>query len=91
MNNTITYTASEARKNLYDLVKSASKGLKTYEITLRGSEESVILMSKAELEAWQETLDILASREEIQAVRRAKKEKKTVSHQIFLKALGLKT
>ncbi len=91
MNNTITYTASEARKNLYDLVKSASKGLKTYEITLRGSEESVILMSKAELEAWQETLDILASREEIQAVRQAKKEKKTVSHQNLLKALGLKT
>ena len=89
MNNTITYTASEARKNLYDLVKSASKGLKTYEITLRGSEESVILMSKAELEAWQETLDILASPEEIRAVRNAKKEKKIVSHQNLLKALRL--
>lgn len=84
-----TYTVSEARKNLYDLVKSAARGLKSYEITLRGSEESVVLINKAELEAWQETLDILSSPEEVKAVRIGKKQKRTLSHKEMLKAIGL--
>lgn len=84
-----TYTASEARKNLYNLIESASRGFKTYEITLRGAEDSVVLINKSELEAWQETLDILSSKDEIKVIREARKEKKTVSHQNLLKALGL--
>lgn len=87
--NTTTYTVSEARKNLYDLVKSAAKGLKAYEITLRGEEESVVLINKSELEAWQETLDILSSSTEIEAIRQGKKTKKTFSHDEMLKAIGL--
>lgn len=83
-----TFTASEARENLYELIKSASKGTKAYEITLRGS-DSVIMINKAELEAWQETLDILSDREETMAIRRAKKQKKTLSHKQILKAIGL--
>ena len=84
-----TYTVSEARENLYDLVRSVSRGLKTYEITLRGAEDSVVLINKSELESWQETLDILSSKEEIDAVRRGRKEKKTISAQNLLKALRL--
>ena len=83
-----TYTVSEARKNLYDLVKSAAKGLKTYEITLRGNKESVVLINKGELEAWQETLDILSSPEEVKAVRTGKKQKRTLSQKEMLKAIG---
>lgn len=86
---TTTYTVSEARKNLYDLVKSAVKGLETFEIRMRGEEESVILINKSELEAWQETLDILSSSEEIKAVRKGRSQKKTISHKDMLRAIGI--
>lgn len=89
MNTTATLTVSEARENLYDLVRAASRGLKTYEITIRGEDDSVVLINRSELEAWQETLDILSSRGEITAVRQARKEKKTISHQNLLKEFGL--
>lgn len=89
MNTAATLTVSEARENLYDLVRAASRGLKTYEITLRGEDDSVVLINRSELEAWQETLDILSSHEEIRVVRQAKKESKTISHQNLLKELGL--
>lgn len=88
MLNIATVTASEARADLYSLIKSAGKGLKSYEITLRG-EVPVVLMSKAELESWMETLDVLNSPSEIKAVRKARKEKGSVPHSEMLKAVGL--
>jgi len=89
MDDTTVYTASEARKNLYNLIRSAAKGLKTYEIKLRDS-EPVILVNKAELESWQETLDILSNPAEIKAIRQAKKEKRIVSHKDLLRSLDLR-
>ena len=89
MNNTTTYTASEARSKLYKLIRSASKGLKSFEIKLRGS-DPVVLISKSELESWQETIDILNSPEEAKAIKKANKQTKTISHQHMLKAIGLK-
>lgn len=86
--NTVSITTSEARKNLYNLIKEVSKGVKTYEIRLRGNDESVVLINKAELEAWQETLDVLSSPEERKAVRQGLKEKKTISHKNLLEAIG---
>lgn len=83
-----TYTASEAREKLYALIKSASQGLRVFEIKLRGK-DPVLLINKAELESWLETLDILSNPEEAKAVRKAKKEKKTISHQDLLKEFGL--
>jgi PHD/YefM family antitoxin component YafN of YafNO toxin-antitoxin module len=88
MNITTTYTASEARKNLYSLIKSASQGLKAFEIKLRGS-QPVVLINKSELESWQETLDILSNSEEVRAINKAKKSKKTISHAQLLKEIGL--
>lgn len=84
MNNITTYSASEARKNLYKLLKNASRGFRAYEIRLRGNLDSVILINKSELESWLETLDILSSPEEIKAIREAKKQKKTISHKDLL-------
>ncbi len=83
-----TLTASQARANLYNLIKSAATGLKTYEITLQGA-SPVILVNKAELEAWQETLDILSNKGEIATIRKARKQKKVIPHQKMLKAVGL--
>ena len=70
-------TASKAREKLYALIKSAAKGLRSYEIKLRGS-EPVILTSKAEVESWLETLEVLSSPSEAKAIRSAKKEKKLI-------------
>lgn len=83
-----TYTASEARDKLYQLVKAAGTGLSSFEIILRGS-EPVILMNKAELESWQETLDILSNKKEITSIRRARKQKKIISHNKMLKRIGI--
>jgi prevent-host-death family protein len=91
MNTTATYTASEARRNLYSLIKKASKGLGSYEINLRGS-DPVILMSKEELEGWIETMDIMSNPEEVKAIRQARKEVakgQTISHKQLLKELSL--
>lgn len=88
LSNLKTYSASEARENLYALIKSAAKGTRAYEIKLRGS-DPVIVLSKAELDSWQETLDILSSPDEVAAIRRARKQTKTISHEQLLKKLGL--
>ena len=89
MNYLTTYTASEARNNLYDLIRAAASGLKTFEIKLRGLADSVVLINKSELESWQETLDILSSPEEIKAINAGRKSKKVYTHQQMLKKLGL--
>ena len=83
-----TYTASEAREKLYSLIKKTSSGLSAFEITLRGNSPAV-LINKAELEAWQETFDILSNKKEIAGIRRARKQGKTVSHSEVLKLIGL--
>lgn len=86
LNNIQTYTASEARKQFYSLVKKAGDGLHAFEITARGS-EPVVLINKAELESWLETLDIINSEEEISAIRKAKLETTAVSHEELMKQL----
>lgn len=84
----ISYNASEARQNLYSLIKKASTGLKAIEITLRGS-EPVVMINKAELESWMETLDIMSSKEEVEAIRSSKTDKKYISHEDLKKELGI--
>lgn len=86
---TITLTASEARENLYQLIKKASMGIQAFEIKLRGS-EPVVLMSKSELESWEETLDVMSSPEEVKALKEAGKETKLYSEAEMKKMLGLK-
>ena len=88
LTNTQNYTASDARDNLYTLIRNASSGLTNYEITLRGN-DPVMLINKAEFESWQETLDILSNKPEITAIRQARKETKNLSHRQVLTSLGL--
>jgi prevent-host-death family protein len=54
-----TISASKARTNLYKILNEVKNGLKSYTITLRGEAQAVII-NPEELEAWQETLDILS-------------------------------
>jgi prevent-host-death family protein len=88
MNNVISLTASEARGKLYTLIREVAKGLRSYEIKLRGV-EPVVIVNRADLESWLETLDILSNPSEAKAVRSAKSEKKLIPHQEALKSLGL--
>ena len=92
MLNTSTITASEARDDLYNIIRKASKGLRSFEIKLRGV-APVVLISKEELEGWIETLDIMANPEEVKAIEEGRKEetepKKFVSHKEMKKLLGL--
>lgn len=81
-------TASKARTNLYNLLKKASQGLRSYEITLRGN-DPVVLVSKTELESWLETLDIIKNPEEYKTIKKAQKESTTLSHADMLKAVGV--
>ena len=87
MLNITTYTASEARNKLYKLVKKASIGINAYEIKLRGS-DSVLLISKDEVESWLETLDILSNPEEAKAIDKARKSEKLIPHEQVVKELG---
>lgn len=88
LSNVTAYSASEARDRLYSLIKSTARGTRAIEINLRG-EDSVVLVNKAELEAWQETLDILTNLSEIKSVRKARKQKSAISHKAMLKEIGL--
>lgn len=85
---TTVYNASDARQNLYSLIKIASAGLKPVEINLRGS-DPVLMINKAEVESWLETLDLLSSHEELKAVRASLKDKNLISHENLKKKLGI--
>jgi antitoxin YefM len=89
MNKMTTLTASEAREDLYTLIRTASNGLRSYEINLRGA-DPVVLISKSEIESWLETLDVLSSPQEMEAINESKKDKKVFSHADVFKKLGLK-
>jgi len=86
--NTTSYTASDARQNLYSLIKSAASGLTAIEINLR-STEPVVMISKADYDSWLETLDVLSSPDEISAIRKGRKTKKFITHAQIKKELGL--
>lgn len=88
MNYITPLTASEARENLYTLIRTVSGGLRSYEINLRGA-NPVVLISKSEIESWLETLDILSSPEEVKTINAGKKEKGLISHSNILKRLNL--
>lgn len=88
MIDTSTITASEARDNLYNIIRKASKGLRSYEIKLRGA-GPVVLISKDQIEGWLETLDIMSSPEEVEAIAKGRKSKKTISNKEMKKLLGI--
>jgi PHD/YefM family antitoxin component YafN of YafNO toxin-antitoxin module len=83
-----TITASEARDNLYNLIRTASKGLRSFEIKLRGV-SPVMLISKEEIDGWLETFDIMSSPEEVKALREAMNDKTTIPLEKVLKELKL--
>lgn len=68
-----TISASKARTNLYKILDEVKNGLKSYTITLRGEAQAVII-NPEELEAWQETLDILSDNKLVTQILRSQEE-----------------
>ena len=84
--NVKVHTASDARQNFFELLRSAGTGTVAHEITMRGG-ASVVMVSKEDLEGWMETLDILSNPKEVDEIRTARKSKARISHKDLLKQL----
>ena len=68
-----TISASKARNNLYKILNEVKNGLKIYTITLRGEAQAVVI-NPEELEAWEETLDILSDNKLVAQVLKSQEE-----------------
>lgn len=68
-----TISASKARTNLYKILDEVKNGLKSYTITLRGEAQAVVI-NPEELEAWEETLDILSDNKLIAQILKSQEE-----------------
>lgn len=65
-------TASEARSELFRLIKDASKSHRTFTITHKDGD--AVLMSKEDYESLIETLELLSIPGLLESVRKAKRE-----------------
>jgi PHD/YefM family antitoxin component YafN of YafNO toxin-antitoxin module len=83
-----SYTASDARKQFYTLIKTAASGLAPIEINLLHT-DPVVMISKADYESWLETLDIMSSPEEMKAIMAGRKNRKLISHAQMKKKFGI--
>jgi len=73
---TKTIPLAEAKKSLSAIIKDVDEKFDRFAITKNGVEKAVIISSE-EFEGLMETLDILSSKEEREAIARAKKQVKT--------------
>ncbi len=83
--------ASQARANFYDLLDEVSDKLRRFTITLRGKVKAVV-MPADQVEAWEETLEIMSNKKLSAAILRSEKERKQgkmISEKALLKELGI--
>lgn len=73
---TKTIPLAEAKKSLSAIIKDVDEKYDRFTVTKNGVEAAVILSSE-EFDGLLETLDILSSKEEREAIARAKKQVKT--------------
>lgn len=71
-------TATDARKDFFNVLKAAGKPGRTITITL-GSEPPVIMMSAEEFEGWMETMEIMSDPDVVRQLRAAKSEPETIT------------
>ena len=72
---TKTLPISKARDELAELVEKAASRLDEYVITVNGVPKAV-LMSAREFDSWKETEEILADKELMESIKRAKNDVK---------------
>ncbi|MFH1712866.1 MAG: type II toxin-antitoxin system prevent-host-death family antitoxin [Candidatus Jacksonbacteria bacterium] len=72
MNSQNTFSVTEARSKIFDLVKKTAVGARFF-LTERGRAKAV-LMSADEFDSWQETLEIMSDPELMKDIKEAKKD-----------------
>lgn len=83
-------TATEARRQLYKLIRAAGKPGGKVTITLAGS-PPVVMMSQEELEGWMETLEVMSDPELVKDIAEAEKSKDFIPLEDVQRELGLST
>lgn len=84
-------SASKARTNFYTILDEVSKKFKRFVITRRGSAQAVV-MPPEEVEAWEETMEIMANKKLVRDIRKAEQERragKGIPEEKLLKELGI--
>lgn len=84
-------SASAARTNFYTLLEEVSTKSRRFVITLRGGAKAVV-MAPEEVEAWEETMEVMADRDLVGQLRSAEKDRregKLVSEEKVFKLLGI--
>lgn len=81
MNSQNTFSVTEARSKIFDLVKKTATGARFF-LTERGKAKAV-LMSADEFDSWQETLEIMSDSELMQDIQEAKKDIKSGAYQNY--------
>jgi len=79
--------ASVARANFYQILANAVDNLNRFTIKIRGKGDAII-MSKEDLEGWEETLDLLSNKKLANSLRKALRSKKTYTQEEVYKKLG---
>lgn len=83
------YTATEARKKLYKLLREARNPGNRVTITLEGQDPMVIL-PEDELDSWIETLEVMSDPQLVRDIREAEERKDFMPLEDFIKELGWK-
>lgn len=69
-----TVTATDARKNWFEILKKSARGHRVYEISAKDGD--VVLLSKEDYESLIETLELMAVPGLVKSVHQARKEMK---------------
>lgn len=86
-----TLSASEARSNLYTLLEEVAEKYRRFKITRHGRVQAVV-MPVEEMEAWEETMEVLSDTKLLRDIHRGQKDLasgKTVSQKEILSQSGL--
>jgi len=86
-----TLSASKARNNFYTILDEVSQKFKRFVITRRGNTQAVV-MHLEEVEAWEETMEIMANNRLVRDILRSEKDRlegKVISEKALLKKLGI--
>jgi antitoxin YefM len=75
-------TATEARKNFFELIEKVKKSSFPVNITVKGIPE-VVLMSREEYEGWMATIETLSDPELMDALRESEKEIKAGRYHLW--------
>lgn len=68
-----TISATDARRNLYDMLDEVGKYLKRFVIVHKGKPQAVLL-SVEDLESWEETLDIISNKTLMMQIRKSERD-----------------